>query len=220
MTNFSVAIDGPAGSGKSSISKLVAAKLNFTHIDTGALFRAVTLYVLENNIPLEDEDKYDFLDKIEINYKDNAIYLNGRNVSEDIRTDIVTKNVSAVSRLKVVRDKMIVLERKAASSGYVLMDGRDIGTVVLPNADVKIFLTASAEARAERRYKELCEKGITDITYEGVLADIIERDRKDSSRAIAPLKKADDAILIDTTSLTIAEVCGKIIEIIQNKVGK
>lgn len=220
MNNIQVAIDGPAGSGKSSISKIVAKKLNFTHIDTGAMFRAITLYALDKNINLEDESSYDFLNEIEIKYANDIIYLNGRDVTTAIRSDIVTNNVSAVSKIKAVRDKMVHLERIAASEGYILMDGRDIGTVVLPNADVKIFLTASVEERAKRRFKELIEKGRTDLTLENVKNDIISRDLKDSTREIAPLKKADDATLVDTTSLTIDEVCDQIIKIILLKVGK
>lgn len=219
MANIQVAIDGPAGSGKSSISKLIAQKIGFTHIDTGALFRTITLYALNNNITLDDESQYGFLNDIDIKFDDNSVLLNGVDVTKDIRTDIVTNNVSTVSKLKVVRDKMVEIERSAASHGCILMDGRDIGSVVLPNAQVKIFLTASASERAKRRYKELLDKGRTDLNLEDVKKDIIERDYKDSTREIAPLKQAHDAILLDTTSLSIDEVCSKIIEIINKKVG-
>ena len=219
MANIQVALDGPAGSGKSTISTKIADKLGFTHIDTGAMFRAITLYALDHNIDIEDESQYDFLNEISIRYNNDIILLNGKDVSKEIRTDRVTKNVSAVSRLKVVRDMMIHLERKAAAKGKILMDGRDIGSVVLPDADVKIFLTASKEERARRRQLELVEKGV-DVTYEDVLKDIIERDRKDSTRAIAPLKQAEDAILLDTTNLNIEEVCDEIIKIVLDKVGK
>lgn len=220
MKNIQVAIDGPAGSGKSTISKLVAKKLGFTHIDTGAMFRAITLYALRNKINLENESEYDFLDSITISYSNNTIFLNGEDVSKEIRTDEVTKNVSTVSKIKSVRDKMVTLERKAASTGYVVMDGRDIGSVVLPNADIKFFLTASKEERAKRRLLELETKGRTDLTFEQVLNDIVVRDEKDSTRAIAPLKQAPDAILIDTTNLSIEEVCNQINKIVLDKVGK
>lgn len=220
MRNIQVAIDGPAGSGKSTISKKVAEKLGFTHIDTGAMFRAITLFALQNKIDLEDETQYSFLDSISISYQNNIIYLNGTDVSREIRTDEVTRNVSTVSKMKVVRDKMAILERKAASVGYIVMDGRDIGSVVLPNADVKFFLTASKEERAKRRLLELQIKGRNDLTFEQVLNDIIARDYKDSTREIAPLKQADDAILVDTTNLTIDEVCNQINKIVLDKVGK
>lgn len=216
MDNFVVAIDGPAGSGKSSISKLVAKKLGFTHMDTGAMYRAVTLEALRRGINLENENEYSFLDEISILYKNDITYLNGKNVSKEIRTEEVTNNVSTPSKLKVVRDKMVHFQRKSCAEGKVLMDGRDIGTVVMPNADLKIFLTASAEERAKRRCKENELIGI-ESDYETILKEIKERDFKDSTREIAPLKKADDAILIDTTSLTIDEVVSKIINLINER---
>lgn len=216
--SIQVAIDGPAGSGKSSICKLVAKKLNFTHIDTGAMFRAITLYALRKKIDLEDEASYTFLDDVSLCYKNNKIYLNGEDVSTLIREANVTNNVSQVSKVKAVRTKMLEFERQLASSGNILMDGRDIGSVVLPNADVKIFLTASVKARALRRHAELKEKG-KDISLEQVEQEIIKRDELDSTREIAPLKKADDAILVDTTNMTIDEVCEHIIKIVKDKVG-
>ncbi len=214
MKKFQVAIDGPAGSGKSTISKLVAKDVKFNHIDTGAMYRAVTLEALKNKINIEDESQYSFLKTINVEYINDAIYLNGVNVSEEIRTKRVTDNVSAVSRLKVVRDEMVNLQQQVASKGCVVMDGRDIGYVVLPNADVKIFLTASVEERAKRRLKEEKNPG---VTYASILDDIIQRDYKDSNREISPLKKAEDAILLDTTSLTVDEVVQKIIELIKEK---
>ncbi len=213
-----IAIDGPAGSGKSSICKLVAKELNFTHIDTGAMFRAITLYALRKKIDLTNEDEYDFLDDIKLSYKANKIYLNSEDVSTLIRKADVTNNVSQVSKIKKVREKMLVLERDLASEGNVLMDGRDIGSVVLPDADVKIYLTASVEARAKRRYAELKLKN-ENITLDEVKEDIIIRDKKDSTREIAPLKQASDAILVDTTNMTISEVCEQIIKIVKDKVG-
>ncbi len=154
MDRFVVAIDGPAGSGKSSISKIVASKLNFTHLDTGAMYRAVTLEGLRRNIDLANEEEYDFLNDLKLTYTKDKIYLNGIDVSKSIRTEEVTNNVSTPSKLKVVRDKMVYFQRESVKSGKFIVDGRDIGTVVIPNADLKIFLTASAEERAKRRCKE------------------------------------------------------------------
>lgn len=219
MVNFQVAIDGPAGSGKSSISSLVAKQLGFIHIDTGAMYRAVTLEALRRNIDLEKEEQYSFLDEISVYYIDNKILLNDKDVSEEIRSDIVTKNVSTVSKFKIVRDKMVHFQRLSATTGCVLMDGRDIGTTVLPNADVKIYLTASSLERAKRRHKELINKGVS-IELDEVLKDLEERDYKDSHRAISPLSMASDAILIDTTALSIEEVCNKITNIVCERLKK
>ncbi|MBQ9448473.1 MAG: (d)CMP kinase [Acholeplasmatales bacterium] len=218
MRNFVVAIDGPAGSGKSSISTIVSQRTGFTHVDTGAMFRAVTLYALENNIKLDDENAYGFLDDLKLIFKNDHTYLNGRDVSNEIRTDIITNNVSTVAKIARVREKMIEYERESAKEGLILMDGRDIGTVVLPNADLKVFLTASKEERAKRRLKENLERGI-ETTYEQVLEDIIARDYKDSHRAIAPLRCPEDAIVLDTTDLTIEQVVEKLIELIDRGMG-
>lgn len=213
MKNFQVALDGPAGSGKSSISELVAKKLGFVHIDTGAMYRAVTLEAIRRGIDLGDESQYTFIDDIEVVYINDKTLLNQEDVSNEIRSLEVTRNVSLVSSLKVVRDKMVYFQRISAKNGYVLMDGRDIGTTVLPNADVKIFLTATPEERANRRLKELKEKGINE-SYETILNDIKVRDYKDSHREISPLRQAEDAILVDTTSMTIEEVCNTIVGIV------
>ena len=217
MKNFVVSIDGPAGSGKSSISKKIAKIKGFTHIDTGAMYRAVTLEALRRKIDLSNEDEYAFLNSTSIIYKDGSTYLNGEDVSKQIRTRNVTNNVSTAAKLKVVRDKMVDFQRESAKEGLILMDGRDIGTVVLPNANLKIFLTADAEVRAERRCKENALAGI-ESDYDKILAEIKERDFKDSNREISPLKKADDAILIDTTSMGIDEVCNKIISLIDERI--
>lgn len=216
MENFVVAIDGPAGSGKSSISKLVSEKLGFVHIDTGAMYRAVTLEALRLDIDLADETQYGFLDEISVVYMDNKIYLNGKDVSKKIRSKDVTNNVSIPSMIKKVRTKMVDYQRESAKQGLVLMDGRDIGTTVLPNADVKIFLTASAEVRAERRLKEIIESG-GKTDYNVVLEEIKARDFKDSTREISPLAKASDAILLDTSFMSIDEVVQEIIKIINDK---
>lgn len=219
MENFVVAIDGPAGSGKSSISKLVAKKLGFTHLDTGAMYRAVTLKALQLKIDLTNEDEYSFLKSISIINALEKTYLDGQDVSKEIRTKLVTENVSTVAKLKVVRDKMVFFQRESAKKGKVLMDGRDIGTVVFPNADLKIFLTASAEMRAIRRCKENEENGL-ESDYEKILESIKERDYKDSHREISPLVQAKDAILIDTTNMSIDEVCTKIIKLIEERLNK
>lgn len=219
MRNFIVALDGPAGSGKSSISKMVAKKLGFIHIDTGAMYRAVTLEALRRKINLDDEAEYTFLEETSIIYKDNVIYLNGEDVSEEIRTPEVTNNVSTACKFKVVRDNMLQYQRKSARYGKVLMDGRDIGTVVLPNANLKVFLTASPEIRARRRYEEIIAKG-QEATYEVILEEIIARDYKDSHREIAPLKKAEDAILVDTSEMNIDQVCNTIINLINERLEK
>lgn len=216
MKNFQVAIDGPAGSGKSSISSIVAKKLDFTHIDTGAMYRAVCYEALNRKINLENENEYDFLDSIDIKYIKGETFLNGENVSVQIRKPEISSVVSIVAKHKNVRNKMVEFQRESAKIGNVLMDGRDIGSVVLPNADVKIFLTASVEERAKRRLLELQAKG-EEVDFEMIKKSIEERDYKDSHREIAPLIKTDDAILIDTTSLTIDEVCDRIINIINER---
>lgn len=216
MKEFHVAIDGPAGSGKSTISSLVAKRLNWTHIDTGAMYRAVTLWAINNKINLNNEDEYTFLDNIKISYVNDKIYLEGKNVSKDIRSEEVTKNVSLVSSFPYVRNKMVDLQRKAAEGINVVMDGRDIGTVVLPNANLKVFLTANVEERAKRRYEENILKGVTKDIRD-VIEEIKIRDKKDSTREESPLKKAEDAIVLDTTYLTIEQVVDKIIILIEKK---
>ena len=215
MKDFIVAIDGPAGSGKSSISDIVANKLGFTHVDTGAFFRAVTLEALNRGINLENEDEYSFLDEINVIYKDGKTFINGKDVSGLIRTGEISRNVSTPAKLKRVREKVIEFERMS-SHGKIIMDGRDIGTVVLPNADLKIFLTASNEERARRRFEQNKLMGI-ESDYNTILKEIIERDKKDSERAIAPLKQAIDAIAIDTTKMSIDEVSNTIIKLINER---
>ncbi len=218
MKNFVVALDGPAGSGKSSISELVAKKLGFTHIDTGAMYRAVTLEALRRQINLEDENAYDFLKDCSIIYKDNRIYLNGEDVSEEIRSSAVTNTVSTCCKIPYVRELMVKYQRQSAAEGKVLMDGRDIGTVVLPNADLKIFLTATPEVRAKRRYEEILAKG-KEAEYEVILEGIKIRDYKDSHRTLAPMRQAEDAILLDTSQLDMDQVSTKIIDLINERLG-
>lgn len=218
MDSFQVAIDGPAGSGKSTISKQVCNILGFVHIDTGAMYRAVTLEALNRGVDLEDPNSYDFLDDITISYENDKILLNGKSVGREIRSTRVADNVSTVAKMAVVRKKMVELQQKAALSGKIIMDGRDIGYVVLPNANVKIFLTASVEERAKRRFLENQLAGKKE-TYEEILENIISRDFKDSNRDLNPLRQASDAILLDTTNMTIDEVVLEIVRIIKERLN-
>jgi cytidylate kinase len=219
MPGFKLAIDGPAGSGKSTISSLIAKKMGWTHIDTGAMYRAVTLQAIELGIDLNDELAYSFLETSYIHYDYDKIFINHRDVTEDIRSDAVTKNVSLVSSFPYVRKKLVDLQKRAAENGNIVMDGRDIGTVVLPHADLKIFLTANVEERAKRRVKENLKKG-KEVEIEKVIKDISTRDEKDSTRKESPLRMAEDAIILDTTHLTIDEVVNKIIEMTDKKENK
>lgn len=212
-----VAIDGPAGSGKGTVAKLISKDLGFVNIDTGATFRCVALAMIQNNIKKEEEDKIEeLLKSIKIDMKPNGtVLLNNEIVTDRIRENDVNGLVSPISVIKIVRDKLLEIQRKIAEGKNVVMEGRDIGTVVFPKADVKIYLDASPEERAKRRLKQNQEKGI-ESSYEEVLKNIIDRDKRDSSREIAPLKKAEDAILIDSTNLEINEVVTAIEKIIKN----
>lgn len=216
--SFVVAIDGPAGSGKGTVAKLISEKLGFVNIDTGATFRCIALAMIQRNIKKEEEDKIkELLNYIDINMKpDGTVLLNGEIVTDRIRENDVNTLVSPISVIKIVRDKLLDVQRKIAEGKNVVMEGRDIGTVVFPNADVKIYLDASPEERAKRRLKQNQEKGI-ESSYEEVLQNIIDRDKRDSSREIAPLKQADDAIYLDSTPLSIEEVVEKITDIIKAK---
>ena len=214
-----IAIDGPAGAGKSSIAKLVAKKLSFVYVDTGAMFRTVAYYFLsQGKDPSDDEMVTEECENISISieYKDGAqhIFLDGTDVSTEIRQEEVGKNASVVAKNQAVRNRLLALQRQMAEKQDVIMDGRDIGTVVLPDAQVKIYLTASAAVRAERRYKELVEKGET-CDLKKIEEDSITRDEKDMHREIAPLKQAEDAVLVDSSYMTIEEVVDKIIEIVE-----
>lgn len=212
---FNVAIDGPAGAGKSTIAKAVAAKMGYVYVDTGAMYRAMALYFLQSGIPADDEaaiaSQVDNI-TVTIKYVDGAqhVILNDEDVTGLIRTEEVGNMASATSVYAPVRRKLVALQQELAASCDVIMDGRDIGTVVLPRADVKIFLTASVECRANRRYKELLEKG-QNADLKQIAADIEDRDYRDSHREISPLKQADDAILLDSSDMTIDEVVEKII---------
>ncbi|MBR4153438.1 MAG: (d)CMP kinase [Selenomonadaceae bacterium] len=207
-----IAIDGPAGAGKSTVSKICAARLGYTYIDTGAMYRAVALNNLELGIRNEELTE-DFIKNIEIKLDEAArVFLNGHEVTKEIRTPEVSRGASDVAKLGFVRKKLTELQREMAAQGSVIMDGRDIGTQVLPNADLKIFLTATVEERARRRFLELKEKNFA-ADFEQIKKEIALRDKQDSEREIAPLAMADDAILLDSTTLTIEQVVEKILEL-------
>lgn len=219
MKTINIAIDGPAGAGKSTIAKMVSAEMGYIYVDTGAMYRAVALYLTENNIPDEEAEKH--MEEVEVSLKfvDGAqrVYLGDRDVSDLIRTPEISMAASRTSAIPAVRARLFDLQQKLARENNIIMDGRDIGTVVLPNADVKIFLTASAEERANRRFKELAEKPDCP-TYEEILKDIIQRDYNDMNRETAPLKQAEDAVLVDTTELTLEQAAARIAEIIKERV--
>ena len=220
---FSIAIDGPAGAGKSTIAKNVSKELGVIYVDTGAMYRAMALYMIREGVSAEVAAAIsekcrsagiiiDFIDGVQ------QVILNGENVSGLIRTEEVSAMASKSSVNADVRKKLVELQRKLASEKSVVMDGRDIGTVVLPNADVKIYLTASSAVRAKRRYDELIAKG-EQCDLAQIEADIIERDHRDMTREISPLKQADDAVLVDTSDMNIEEVTAKLLEIVKEKCG-
>ncbi len=223
MSIINVAIDGPAGAGKSTISRAAAKELGFIYIDTGALYRTVGLNALRKGADVNDPESVvatltDDL-KVELRFIDGEqrMFLNDEDVSDKIRTPEVSSAASITSAVPEVRKYLFDLQKNLAKNNNCIMDGRDIGTVVLPDAKVKIFLTATPQARAQRRYDELIEKGM-DVKYEDVLADMIKRDYDDSHRAIAPLKQADDAILADTSGNTLEESIALIIKIIKDNI--
>ena len=217
---FVVAVDGPAGSGKGTITKIVADKMDLVSIDTGAMYRCVALEMINRNVTMDELDKIKvILEEIKIELKKEndmpKVYLNGEDVSREIRTENVTKLVSPVSKIKEVREKLTHWQREMGQNQNIIMEGRDIGTTVFPNADVKIYLDAKPEERARRRFKQNQEEGITGMTYEEILENVKQRDFNDSHREIAPLRKAEDAILVDSTNMPIDEVVQTIIEIIK-----
>ena len=218
---FNIAIDGPAGAGKSTIAKKIAKELGFVYVDTGAMYRAMALYFLRSNISNEDEQAISRASEnveITIQYEngEQQVFLNGENVNSKIRTEEVGQMASKSAAVPQVRSWLIDLQRDLAVTQDVIMDGRDIGTCVLPQATVKIYLTASADVRAKRRYDEYCAKGM-DCDYEEILNTVKKRDMQDMTRAIAPLKQADDAVLLDTSDLSIEEVVDRILEICAEK---
>ena len=218
---INVAIDGPAGAGKSTIAKAAAKELGFIYVDTGALYRAIAYNAVKTGAIESEQKIIDMLDstKVELKYVNGvqAVYLNGDDVSAFIRTPEISMGASKVSAIPQVRAFLLNLQRKIANTNNVIMDGRDIATVVLPNADVKIFLFASPECRAERRYKELVEKG-ENVSYDDVLKDVNQRDYQDSHREIAPLKPSDSSIMADTSELTHAESISLIVNTIKEKI--
>ena len=215
-----VAVDGPAGSGKGTVTKKIEEKLGFLNLDTGATYRCVALQTLREGVKIENEDEIvrianDIDIKIDNTGNKDIILLNGEDVSKEIRTREVTEIVSQVSSIIPVREKMVEVQRNLAKGKNVIVEGRDIGTVVFPNADIKIYLDASEEIRAKRRYEENKQNGI-DITYEEVLENVKMRDYNDMHKKVGALKKADDAVVIDSTELSIEEVVDKIKELIKN----
>ena len=218
---FVVAIDGPAGSGKGTITKLVGKKMGLVNVDTGAMYRCATLDCLNKNILPEELEKIEkVLEEIDIRFERDSekelVFLNGIDVTNEIRSNIVNSNVAKYAAVKIIRDKMTPLQRDMGKQTNIIMEGRDIGTVVFPNADVKIFLDCSIEERANRRFKQNQEKGI-ECTYEEVLESIKERHRLETEREVAPFVQAEDAIYVDSTKLTIDEVVEKIVKIIEEK---
>lgn len=221
MNYISVAVDGPAGAGKSSVSKAAAKDMGFTYIDTGAMYRAAALFAIENGINIKNDRKnlVSRLDeiKIDIKYADDSqrVYLCGSDVTERIRREDVSVGASDVATIPEVREKLVQIQQNMAKSANVIMDGRDICEHVLPNAQVKIFLTASVESRAKRRYNELKDKGV-DCDLDKIKTDILYRDKNDSTRKVSPLKQSEDATLLDTTELSFCEAVEKVKELIRN----
>ncbi|GED01036.1 (d)CMP kinase [Bacillus atrophaeus] len=218
---LSIAIDGPAAAGKSTVAKIVAEKRSYVYIDTGAMYRAITYVALKESADLTDEKMLsELLEKTTIELitskEGQKVLVNGNDVTEDIRKDEVSNQVSIVAKHRSVREEMVRRQQLLGDKGGVVMDGRDIGTHVLPNAEVKIFLLASVEERANRRFEENVKKGY-DVNYETLIEEIARRDKLDSEREVSPLRKADDAVEIDTTSLSIDEVAGRILEIADQK---
>lgn len=219
--SMNIAIDGPAGAGKSTIAKMLAKKLGFVYVDTGAMYRAMAYYFLKNDIRPEDENAIaNACPKVDvtITYQngEQQVVLNGENVNSVIRTEEVGNMASATSVYPVVRTKLVELQRELAKTTDVIMDGRDIGTCVLPNAQLKIYLTASSQTRAKRRYDELREKAI-DCNMEEIEKDIIERDYRDMHRETSPLKQADDAVLVDSSTMSIEEVVDTIYKMYEKR---
>ncbi|MDI3472944.1 MAG: CMP/dCMP kinase [Thermotogaceae bacterium] len=217
-----IAIDGPAGTGKSTVAKKIAEKLGIDYLDTGAMYRAIAKIFLDRKLnPDEISEKTleELFKEIKFDLKCEKLYLNGKPLGDEIRNPEVGKVVSKVASLKIVREKLTDIQKRLSENRSIVVEGRDIGTVVLPNAELKIFLTASATERAKRRFKELISKGLK-ISFQEVLDEILQRDKLDSSREVAPLKPAEDSIIINTDNLTIEQVVEKIFEILNSKFGR
>lgn len=217
---LNVAIDGPAGAGKSTIAKMVGSKFNLMYINTGSMYRAITLKALENNIKSDNiEELCDLMSNLEMHFENDRLILNGEDVNDALTLPKISENVSNYAAILEVREKLVYLQQKMAEKYDVIMDGRDIGTVVLKDAPFKFYITASPEERASRRYKELCSKNI-EVNYDNILEEIKKRDYIDSTRKINPLTKAKDAIEIDTTTMSIDEVVDSICSIITKRLNK
>lgn len=213
---INIAIDGPAGSGKSTVAKIIAKKLDITYLDTGSMYRAFTYYAIENNIKPEDEEGINhLLNNINLILDKEDVFLNDQNITKEIRYENIDKNVSQYAAIKKVREKMVSIQREISKGKSVIMDGRDIGSVVLPDAEFKFYLDASAEERAKRRYLQNIERG-KEIPYEDILEDIKLRDENDKSREVDPLIICDDALVLDTSDMNIENV----VEFIINKVSR
>ena len=218
----SIAIDGPAGAGKSSIAKALSKRLGYIYIDTGAMYRAVALFFLDEGVKDSEDSRIEsLLEKLDISikYEDGTqkVFLNGVDVSDKLRLEQIGKLASKFSAIGIVREKLVALQRKLAKKENVVMDGRDIGTVVLPNADLKIYLSASSKVRAKRRYLQLLEKGNTDLDINLIEDEIIKRDEADMNREISPLKQAEDAYYLDSSDMTLEEVVSKILSMVKEE---
>lgn len=223
MSKISIAIDGPAAAGKSTVAKIIAEKLSYIYIDTGAMYRAITYKALQSKCELTDESALNELlanTKIDLlpGEKGQLVFLDGQEVTNEIRSAEVTNQVSIVAKHRLIREEMVKRQQQFGANGGVVMDGRDIGTHVLPDAEIKVFLLASVQERAERRYQENLEKGFP-ADLEKLKQEIAARDKLDSEREVAPLKKAEDAVEIDTTSLSIEEVVEKILALAEERIG-
>ncbi len=208
-----IVIDGPAGSGKSSVSKIIADKLNINYLDTGSMYRMITYYFLKNNLSLDEASIINYIDEINMSYTNNKLLLNNEDVEQFIRSNEINSNIGSIANSKTVREKMIELQRSIVENNDFIVDGRDLGTVVFPNCKNKFYLTASVDTRAKRRFEQNKRLGI-DSDLDQIKASIKQRDKNDMNREISPLKQADDAILIDSSDLSLEEVVNKIISLV------